>query len=144
MTDRTTGLLNREGMEQVLVKELERAARYRESLSLLFMDVDDFRRFNEVRGYMASDGALKALVTALKNLLRPTDFLGRWGGDEFVILTPQQESAACQLADIIREIAVYFLTEMKDFNRLVSSLEADPKTKCQFSICQKRAGAQNF
>ena len=52
--------------------------------------------FNEVRDYTASDGALKALVTALKNLLRPTDFLGRWGGDEFVILTPQQESAACQ------------------------------------------------
>ena len=105
VTDRTTGLLNREGMEQVLVKELERAARYRGSLSLLFMDVDDFRRFNEVRGYTASDGALKALVTALKNVLRPTDFLGRWGGDEFVILTPQQESAACQLADVVREMA---------------------------------------
>ena len=69
------------------------------------MDVNDFRRFNEVRGYTASDGALKALVTVLKNLLRPTDFLGRWGGDEFVILTPQQESAACQLADVVQEMA---------------------------------------
>ena len=105
VTDRTTGLLNREGMEQVLVKELERAARYRGSLSLLFMDVDDFRRFNEVRGYLASDRALKTLMATLKNVLRPTDFLGRWGGDEFMILTPQSESAACQLADMIRDTA---------------------------------------
>lgn len=105
VTDRTTGLLNRGGMEQVLVKELERAARYRGSLCLLFLDIDDFRRFNEVRGYLASDRALKTLMAALKNVLRPTDFLGRWGGDEFMILTPQSESAACQLADIIRDTA---------------------------------------
>ena len=105
VTDRTTGLLNREGMEQVLVKELERAARYRGSLCLLFLDIDDFRRFNEVRGYLASDRALKTLMAALKNVLRPTDFLGRWGGDEFMILTPQPESAACQLADMVRDTA---------------------------------------
>ncbi len=105
VTDRTTGLLNREGMEQVLVKELERAARYRGSLCLLFLDIDDFRRFNEVRGYLASDRALKTMMAALKNGLRPTDFLGRWGGDEFMILTPQPESAACQLADMVRDTA---------------------------------------
>lgn len=105
VTDRTTGLLNREGMEQVLVKELERAARYRGSLCLLFLDIDDFRRFNEVRGYLASDRALKTLMATLKNVLRPTDFLGRWGGDEFMILTPQSESAACQLADAVRDMA---------------------------------------
>ena len=105
VTDRTTGLLNREGMEQVLVKELERAARYRGSLCLLFLDIDDFRRFNEVRGYLASDRALKTLMATLKNVLRPTDFLGRWGGDEFMILTPQPESAACQLADMVRDTA---------------------------------------
>ena len=105
VTDRTTGLLNREGMEQVLVKELERAARYRGSLCLLFLDIDDFRRFNEVRGYLASDRALKTMMATLKNVLRPTDFLGRWGGDEFMILTPQPESAACQLADMVRDTA---------------------------------------
>lgn len=105
VTDRTTGLLNRGGMEQVLVKELERAARYRGALCLLFLDIDDFRRFNEVRGYLASDRVLKALMAALKSVLRPTDFLGRWGGDEFMILTPQPESAACQLADRVRDTA---------------------------------------
>lgn len=103
--DRTTGLLNRQGMEQVLVKELERAARYRGSLCLLFMDIDDFRRLNETRGYAASDRAMKTLMTALKNILRPTDFLGRWGGDEFMVLTPQSDSAACQLADVLRDTA---------------------------------------
>ena len=105
VTDRATGLLNRQGMEQVLVTELERAARYRGSLCLLFMDIDDFRHLNEVRGYAASDRALKSMMAALKNVLRPTDFLGRWGGDEFMILTPQSDTAACQLADVLRDIA---------------------------------------
>ncbi len=105
VTDRTTGLLNRQGMERVLVTELERAARYRGSLCLLFMDIDDFRRLNETRGYAASDRALKTLMAALKNILRPTDFLGRWGGDEFMVLTPQPAAAARQLADALRDTA---------------------------------------
>ena len=105
VTDRTTGLLNRQGMERVLVTELERAVRYRGSLCLIFMDIDDFRRLNETRGYAASDRALKTLMTALKNAIRPTDFLGRWGGDEFMILTPQPVSAARQLADALRDTA---------------------------------------
>ena len=105
VTDRTTGLLNRQGMEQVLVTELERAARYKGSLCLLFMDIDNFRGLNETRGYAASDRALKTLMTALKNNLRPTDFLGRWGGDEFMLLTPQSEAAARQLADVLRDTA---------------------------------------
>lgn len=105
VTDRTTGLLNRQGMEQVLVTELERAARYKGALCLLFMDIDNFRGLNETRGYAASDRALKTLMTALKNNLRPTDFLGRWGGDEFMLLTPQPEAAARQLADVLRDTA---------------------------------------
>lgn len=105
VTDRTTGLLNRQGMERVLVTELERAARYRGSLCLIIMDIDGFRRLNESRGYEACDRALKTLMKALKNILRPTDFLGRWGGDEFMVLTPQTSGPACLLADALRDTA---------------------------------------
>ncbi|NLL36850.1 MAG: GGDEF domain-containing protein [Fretibacterium sp.] len=103
-TDRTTGVLNRPVMEQVLITEMERASRYRGTLSLIVMDIDGFRTLNQRRGYAASDRILKGLTAALRTRIRSTDFLGRWGGDEFMILTPQPLGAAVQLAEALRDM----------------------------------------
>ena len=103
-TDTSTGILNRHGFERLLSTETERTERYRGSLALIFLDIDGFRRLNEQIGYAASDHVLRELVTAVKSHIRPTDFIGRWDGDEFLILTPLPLTAACQLAEQIRDM----------------------------------------
>jgi diguanylate cyclase (GGDEF)-like protein/PAS domain S-box-containing protein len=103
-TDLSTGTLNRQGMERALSSEIERAVRYRGSLSLIILDIDGFRLLNERIGYAASDRLLRELVTALKSRIRLTDFLGRWSGDEFMILTPLPGATAYQLAEKLRDM----------------------------------------
>jgi diguanylate cyclase (GGDEF)-like protein/PAS domain S-box-containing protein len=103
-TDSSTGTLNRQGMERVLDTELERAVRYRGSLSIIIFDIDGFRNMNERIGYAASDRILRELATLFRSRIRSTDFLGRWGGDEFIILTPCPMAAACQLAEQLRDM----------------------------------------
>jgi len=104
-TDASTGSLNRQGMERVLGTEMERAVRYRGSLAMIMLDVDGFRQLNERLGYSASDKILKDLAAAIKSRIRLTDFLGRWGGDEFIILTPLPIATAIQLAEKLRDMA---------------------------------------
>lgn len=102
-TDRSTGTLNRHGMERVLGTEIERAIRYRGSLTMIMLDIDGFRGLNERIGYAASDRILKELAMMLRSRIRPADFLGRWGGDEFLILTSAPISTARQLAETLRD-----------------------------------------
>jgi diguanylate cyclase (GGDEF)-like protein/PAS domain S-box-containing protein len=103
-TDSSTGTLNRQGMERVLETEVERALRYRGSLSIVMFDIDRFRNMNERIGYAASDRILRELATIFRSRIRSTDFLGRWGGDEFMILTPCPINAAIQLAEQLRDM----------------------------------------
>lgn len=105
VTDRTTGLVNRQGSERILAQEAEKALREKRPLSLIFMDIDGFRRMNEILGYAAADRVLKTLTRAMKRVVREEDLLGRWGGDEFVVLTAQPALTARQLADSLREEA---------------------------------------
>ena len=100
-----SGILSRQGMERLLVREVERALGDRSALSLIVMDIDGLHRMNETRGYAAADRALKILMDALKNTLSPRDIPGRWGGDEFVVLSPGPAPAACALANLLRDMA---------------------------------------
>ncbi|MDR2523426.1 MAG: diguanylate cyclase [Synergistaceae bacterium] len=99
--DVSTGVLNRQGMERVINEEIGRAALYRSSLSLLLLNVDGFRRLNAEAGHTGGDRAMRDLAAGLKSRVRQTDFLGRWGGDEFVILTPVPLAAAARLAETL-------------------------------------------
>jgi diguanylate cyclase (GGDEF)-like protein len=103
-TDASTGTLNRQGMERALGTEMERAVRYRGSLAIIMLDIDGFRQLNERLGYSASDRVLRDLASAMKSRINMTDFLGRWGGDEFMILTPLPLAAAAQLAEKLRDM----------------------------------------
>jgi len=103
-TDVPTGTLNRQGMERALSTEIERAVRYRGSLALIMLDIDGFRQLNERLGYVASDKVLRDLAAAIKSRIRLTDFLGRWGGDEFMILTHLPLAATVQLAEKLRDM----------------------------------------
>ena len=95
--DELTGLGNHRFFQERLALEIERAARYREELSVVVIDVDDFARVNASRGHDAGDETLIAVSRAFGTLCRPTDVLCRVGGDEFGVLmldTSEDEAVA--------------------------------------------------
>ena len=87
-TDPLTGLANRRVWEERLPIEIARAHRTREPLGLLVVDLDDFKAVNDEFGHQAGDRMLKEVAAAWREVIRPTDLLARFGGDEFVVLAP--------------------------------------------------------
>lgn len=89
ITDPLTGLLNRRYLEERLTEELNRSTRYNYSMSCLMIDIDDFKKYNDLNGHQAGDVALKITAHCLKATLRSADIACRYGGEEFCILLPQ-------------------------------------------------------
>jgi diguanylate cyclase (GGDEF)-like protein len=89
VTDGLTGLYNHREFYQSLRRELERARRYRHTLTLLMIDVDDFKRFNDRFGHPAGDTALHMIGVLLRKCARTTDVIARYGGEEFAIILPE-------------------------------------------------------
>jgi diguanylate cyclase len=96
-TDPLTAALNRRGFEEVYAVELARAERTATPLCVALIDLDDFKRLNDKSGHQAGDDALVHLVAVIKEMTRPTDAVGRYGGEEFVILYPDTELAEAAL-----------------------------------------------
>jgi diguanylate cyclase (GGDEF)-like protein len=106
-SDPLTGAVNRRSWDEALSRELPRAARDGRPVSVLMLDVDRFKTYNDRHGHAAGDVLLREAVRAWAERLRPTDVLCRWGGDEFAILLP-----GCELADaaaIAEELRVMVL-----------------------------------
>lgn len=88
-TDQLTGLANRRRFNEELEREWRRAARDENPLSLLLLDVDHFKRYNDTYGHPSGDKVLKAVAETIEGVLhRPSDLAARWGGEEFVVLLP--------------------------------------------------------
>ncbi|KVW91079.1 sensor domain-containing diguanylate cyclase [Burkholderia cepacia] len=104
-TDGLTGLNNRRSFGEVLDREWRRAQRTRSAFSLLFVDVDRFKAYNDTYGHQAGDDALAAVARCIgENIRRPLDTAARYGGEEFVVLLPDtQPEGAVQIAERIRE-----------------------------------------
>ena len=95
MTDGMTGLKNRRTFDEVLEQELRRTERAGLPISLLLMDVDHFKSFNDLYGHLAGDDCLRAVGSSVKEFARrPGDFAARFGGEEFVIILPNTDQAA--------------------------------------------------
>ncbi|MBR8047979.1 GGDEF domain-containing protein, partial [Burkholderia multivorans] len=103
-TDGLTGLNNRRSFGEVLDREWRRARRVRSVFSLLFVDVDRFKAYNDTYGHQAGDDALAAVARCIgENIRRPADVAARYGGEEFVVLLPDTaENGAAQIAERIR------------------------------------------
>jgi len=86
--DALTGLLNRHSINHCIEEEMERANRYGGDISLLLIDLDHFKRINDIYGHAAGDGVLRTISAKLKNALRKLDSVARWGGEEFLVLLP--------------------------------------------------------
>jgi diguanylate cyclase (GGDEF)-like protein len=95
--DPLTGALNRRSFIDRAAIELEWARERQSAASLAMLDVDYFKRFNDRHGHLAGDEALKHLVRVVSGTLRKTDFLGRYGGEEFVVFFPDTRFELCRL-----------------------------------------------
>ena len=95
--DFLTGLWNRRKCEEKADEMLQMAARYDHTLSLLMLDVDHFKNVNDRYGHLCGDDVLKDLGEYLNNTVRGVDVVGRWGGEEFIILAPETDVAEAQL-----------------------------------------------
>ena len=104
ITDPLTGLLNRRYLEERLTEELNRSTRYNYAMSCLMIDIDDFKKYNDLNGHQAGDAALKIAAHCLKSTLRSADIACRYGGEEFCILLPQTSlSEAGVIAERMRQ-----------------------------------------
>lgn len=86
--DALTGLRNRRALEEDLVREWSRALRYQQPLSLLLLDVDHFKGFNDTYGHLVGDDVLRLMAEILRKTTRGSDVLARYGGEEFIVLLP--------------------------------------------------------
>ena len=103
--DFLTGLPNRQAYDERIREEIERANRYSRSLSLLMIDIDDFKMINDSFGHPCGDIVLQKIATLLDNNVRRMDFVARYGGEEFVIILPETTlQGAVELANRIRSV----------------------------------------
>lgn len=108
MQDGLTELANRRCFDQYLEKELQRARREQQSLALLMIDLDYFKRFNDRYGHLAGDDCLRRVALVIKqNLKRPADLAARYGGEEMAVILPATELSGAEIiAELLRQAVV--------------------------------------
>lgn len=103
LTDALTRIGNRAAFDQRLQDEIYRASRYGTDLSLVLIDVDNFKGYNDSFGHPAGDEVLKEVARLLRTRVRPSDFVARYGGEEFVVVLPTTGGdSACAVAEALR------------------------------------------
>ena len=103
-TDALTGLGNRHTMEETFLREIKRCEQDEQPVSLIMIDIDNFKTFNDQFGHLAGDRALSAVANILQHQFRPRDLLVRYGGDEFAVLLPEvNEELALSIAERVRK-----------------------------------------
>lgn len=90
-TDALTGVLNRHALYPILAGEIDRAERYDRPLSIILLDIDQFKSINDRFGHLEGDKVLKELSALTVSMLRKTDHAGRWGGEEFLLILPETD-----------------------------------------------------
>ncbi len=95
--DALTGAWNRGAVLQLLQRDLSRADRDGTSVGVILIDVDHFKRVNDTYGHVIGDTVLQEVVTRMNRVLRPSDALGRYGGEEFLVILPE-----CQSTDVLK------------------------------------------
>lgn len=114
ITDKLTGLYNRMKLDLALQAEINRSERYYSALSIIILDIDHFKSINDQHGHQAGDNVLRQVASILRGNTRNIDIVGRWGGEEFLVLCPETTlDQACALAEKLR-----------------TSLEQSDKNKC--------------
>jgi diguanylate cyclase (GGDEF)-like protein len=106
MTDVISGLANRRAFDQILEAEIMRASRYHQSLSLIILDLDSFKEYNDKWGHPAGDVRLREVADLLRLKVRDPDVAARYGGEEFAVILPNtSKPGAIKLAERLRHAA---------------------------------------
>ena len=122
-TDELTGLANRRRFDAELARELERVGRYKHSLALLMIDVDNFKGFNDAYGHPAGDARLKQLAAVLRANLRRLDVPARYGGEEFAVILPETHlTPALIVAERLRDACARAALDAQPHSPLTISL----------------------
>ncbi len=103
-TDRVTGLFNRQYFDEIIQREIAKSERYGTPLSMVMIDLDNFKQLNDTRGHLAGDRALSEIARTIRENIRSSDIAARWGGDEFILASPTDPSQALALALKIQEL----------------------------------------
>ena len=120
ITDSLTNLFNRSKLDETLDQELQRAKRFNHSFGIVLMDIDHFKQVNDTFGHPVGDQVLRDIAGILQAHTRDTDTVGRWGGEEFMILCPESElDHARQLAEKLR--AQIEMTTFPEANKKTAS-----------------------
>ena len=101
-TDRLTGLFNYDFLQAQVRYEIDRVRRYGGSCSILVLDLDHFKKFNDTHGHQAGNLLLRAMADSVRAHKRESDFAARFGGEEFVVLVPGDAKEAVRLAERLR------------------------------------------
>lgn len=96
-TDHLTQAYNRLKIDELMRGEVERARRYKRMLAIIMIDIDHFKEVNDQYGHQTGDLILKEVVNVLRENTRNADFVGRWGGEEFLIVCPETDLQGAQL-----------------------------------------------
>jgi len=143
MIDSLTGLYNRRQLFNLGQIEFSRACRYNHSISVIMLDIDLFKKVNDVYGHIIGDQVLQQIATRCRSVLRSSDIIGRYGGEEFVILLP--ETGIHQAQNIANRIRLLVLdrpimTDRGDVSVSVSlgisSMEGDCDSRLEWVIDQ--------
>ncbi len=144
--DGLTGLFNHRHFKEVLDRELARAVRYERTLSLIMLDVDNFKDYNDAHGHPAGDEVLKTLADIISIRLRVVDCPARYGGEEFAVLLPETDlDGGKTVADDIRaqvESYPFEGRESQPLGKVTVSLgvaEFNPDTSSKLSPLLERA-----
>ena len=124
MHDGMTGLLNHKFFEKRLDEEIERSNRYNETMTLLFLDLDNFKRINDTHGHQYGDYVLKITASIIQDNVRNIDIVSRYGGEEFsVVLVNADKKVSLKTAERIRkEIENYKFNQNNIKERLTISI----------------------
>ena len=125
--DSLTNIYNRRKIEELCENELKRSERYNSNLSLIFFDLNDFKLINDLSGHHQGDDVLIKIADVVSNNIRSTDYFGRWGGDEFLIVLPHTD--LLQTEKIIRTLE----NRISEIN---FNLKENLRVSCSFGLCQ--------
>jgi diguanylate cyclase (GGDEF)-like protein len=113
--DPLTNCYNRRALDSLITSDIFYARRYGTALSVIMIDVDNFKKINDVHGHHAGDAVLKDICTLLPSLVRKSDYLARYGGEEFVLVLPDTTLySAVRLAEKLRKKIEMHETRLSD------------------------------
>ncbi|SKB59701.1 diguanylate cyclase [Malaciobacter marinus] len=132
-TDKLTSLYNRTKLDMILEFEFKNKKRYEKPLSIIIIDIDHFKKINDTYGHLVGDKILVEFSNIIKANIRETDFIGRWGGEEFLVVLPfTKEKDAYNLASKLRK-----LIAKKPLYKNINVTASFGVVECKDSDCNK-------